>query len=206
MRFFVVFLVAVAVMVAGCGGGGGGGGDPVTGFYVTAYDSGCGFKQAIQPNIALLGTETGYYKQEVVRAIAGGDIKSDIKADFTWALGTPKDLDSSGVGVFEVRVTQGVANVWHSGDSYVRWTVNGHIYVLGFGPPTSNYRGWTVWDATSVGYVGKLQGYRMTIATHLLPRSGASVSGVASADDNIREQMKKIREKYHVSSVPSAGN
>lgn len=197
MRFarLIVAFFTVAVVAIGCGGKNK---DDTVSFNVAISDAGAGFTNAGQTNLVVLGTANGVYRAEVVRAIYGADIKNESSASFAWALGAPTNVESSGVGVFEFRVTQGVAGTWKSGDSYDGWKVNGHNYAAGYGPKESNYPGWSVWDATTTTYIGPLAGMAVNIRTYFLNRTRSVSLAAKPSDDSgsISDQTAKIVAKY----------
>lgn len=192
----LVFLAVIVALVVGCGGGGGGGNSvPArTAFHVSVIDSGAGFPNAGDVNFVLLGTVGGYYQLESIRHISGSDIKLWNAAQFDWSLGRPSNVDASGVGVFEVRVCQGTAWQWHSGDLYDRWRVGGHLYALGYGPPGSAAPGWTVWDFDTTTYICGLSGYRMVISTYFLSRGRASATSGKPEHEVLTEEQMAVRK------------
>lgn len=204
MKKFLVFLLGFLCLVVfpGCGGGGGkDNSNNGTHFNVTVYDSGAGFQSAGQTNFVLLYTKDGTYYLESSRAIRSSEIKSNSRASFSSVLGTPRRVGSSGTGVYEVRIAQGAAGTWKSSDYYDRWKVNGNIYVLGYGPPGSNYPGWSVWDLLAVSHVCGLSGYNMTINTYLMyTNSSYSTLSMSKpsdiSEDIVLEKMAQITAKY----------
>ena len=191
----MLFVVLVMAVVAGCGGGGG---DKATSFNVTITDAGAGFSNAGQTNLVLLGTANGIYRAESVRAIYASDIQDDRSAAFGWTLGDPVNVESNGVGVFELRVTQGVAGTWKSGDDFDRWQVNGHNYVLGYGPKDSRHPGWSIWDVNTASYVGALSSATVRIKTYFLYRSRSASSSSKILGDKAAspEELARIVAQY----------
>lgn len=170
----MVFVIFAVTIVTGCGGGSN---DLGTSFNVKVIDSGCGFDAAGQTNFVLLNADD--YTLESARAIRSSEKVSDSRAEFQCSLGKPR-VDSTGVGVFEVRITQGAANTWRSSDEYDRWTVNDDTYVLGWGPPDSRYPGYSVWNLNTTAHVSALDGYHMVIETYFLPKYRVGTSSVGA--------------------------
>ena len=185
-RTILLVMVAVALAVLmGCGGGGGGGSS--TSFMCDVWDNGVGFYSSGPVNLVILGFSGGdptygTYQLETIHAISSSEIKSDLHARFSMSLGKPSYLNSIGVGVFEVRVTQGTLGHWSLSDVYDRWSSGGTNYALGYGPDGSAHPGWSVWAIGSTTYIGRLSDVGIDTDTWFISRGRSN--SAKSAEKN----------------------